>query len=326
MGSKGLIAQAYNKENLSKLKRLMSSSDFLWSNEQLIDYIAERLTRKDEEQLFVEDGKVFVGCNLFMSSHACINDSIVPIRWSHSTYLKDNYRRKYGLDLVLKSYEYRNVFGFGLTEISGMIHKRLGSIFLNPSFAYVLKPYGSKSCIISNNPNDTFEIDHNVFKKIRCANDIIFPQDGIWNRKNLSVDFVRDAIFFQKRFFDSPYDYNIYGISTPYSHDRLYFVTRIRIVKKERCLFLVDYRYSLDDHDAFRLILSALEQIAIKNNIEKCFFFSTVELSLTSFENNIARYGKPCAIVSNNKEILNTNVFITPADSDNELIPFEEYK
>lgn len=304
----------------------MATSSFLWSNEQLIDYIAESLTRKDEEQLFVQDNKSFVGCNLFMSSNACINDRIEPIRWSHSTYLQDDYRSKYGLDLVLKSCEYRNVFGFGLTGISSMIHKRLGSIFLNPSFAYFMKPYGSKSCISSNNPNDAFEIDHNVFKKIRCTNDIIFPKDGLWNRKNLCVDFVRDANFFQKRFFDSPYDYSIYGISTPFSHDRLYFVTRIRIVNKERCLFLVDYRYSLDDQDAFRLILSALEQIAIKNNIEKCFFFSSVELSLTSFENNIALYGETCAIVSNNKEISDTNVFVTPADSDNELIPFEDNK
>lgn len=323
MGSTGLSAQFYDKENLSKLKRLMASSGFLWSNDQLIDYIAKSLTRKDEEQIFVEEDKVFVGCNLFMSSTACINGRIEPIRWSHSTYIQNNYRRKYGLDMVLRSYEYRNVFGFGLTEISGMIHKRLGSCFLNPSFAYVMKINHSYSSIRSNNLNDALEIDYNVFKKISCANDIIYPQDGMWNRKNLSVDFVRDANFIQKRFFDSPYDYSIYGISTPYSHDRLYFVTRIRTVKRERCLFLVDYRYSLDDQDAFQIILSALESIAKKNNIEKCFIFSSLKLSLTSFGENITRYGEPCAIVTNNKELSDTNVFITPADSDNELIPFE---
>ena len=301
----------------------MATSSFLWSDEQLIDYIAEYLTNEEEEQLFVEDNDEFVGCNLFMSTKASINNKMEIVRWSHSTYLMEEYRKKYGLDLILRTYEKKNIFGFGLTDINNQIHNYLGSVFLNPSIAYVMTVDFSKIKHLPNIHNNTFEISGNIFKKINCAGEITYPHNGIWNGQKFDVDFVRDEDFIQRRFFKSPYNYSIYAISTPFAYDRLYFVTRTRKVKGEICLFLVDYRFSIDDGEAFYLILSALEVIAITHNIHTCYIFSTLKHFLCSSCWNIKEYGGKCQIVTNVKSLSQTNVFVTPADSDCELIPFE---
>lgn len=324
MGSTGIISHAFNADNLSKLKRLMASSSFLWSDEQLIDYIAGYLTNGKEKQLFVEENNKFVGCNLFMSTKASISNRMEVVRWSHSTYLMNEYRKKYGLDLILKTFEYKNIFGFGLTGINNQIHKYLGSRFLNPSVAYVMTVNDSKYNHLPNIRNNTFKIGANTFKKVNRAGEIVYPHNGIWNGEIMDVDFVRDEDFVHRRFFKSPNNYSIYSISTPFSHDRLYFVTRIRKVKGEMCLFLVDYRFSIDDGEAFDIIVSALEVIAKAHKIHTCYLFSTLEHSLSSSGLNINEYGEKCQIVTNIKSLAPTNVFITPADSDCELIPFDK--
>lgn len=319
----GVISHVYDDRILSELNLFMHNSDFLWSDENLMDYIAKQLTHRDEEQLLVKENGLLVGCNLFMSSYASIRQKIESVKWSHSTLLKSEYRKKYGLNLVLRSYELKNVFGFGLTDINIKIHKRLGSKFFYPSLAYLMKIDLSKKTktILSENK---FEIGPLSFKRIHASDEINYPQYGIWNGEKLNVDFVRDKDFIQKRFFSSPYQYCLYAMTTPFSHDRLYFVTRIRTINKERCLFLVDYRYSLEDHDAFGLILSALEMIAKHENIERCFFFSSIKFSMDSTGKAIERYGESCAIVTNIKDISDDYVFVTPADSDSELIPFDK--
>lgn len=323
MENYGVISQVFDDKILAELNIFMHDSDFLWSDEILLNYIARHLTHKDEGQLFVKENGLLVGCNLFMSCHASINRNIESVKWSHSTFLKSEYRKKYGLNLILRSYELKNVFGFGLTDLNVKIHKILGSKFFYPSLAYLMKVDLSDDTkpILSDN---TLEIGHLLFKKIHTSNEIKYPQYGIWNRNKLNVDFVRDKNFIQERFFSSPYLYDLYGMTMPFSHDRLYFVTRIRKINEERCLFLVDYRYSLEDHEAFSLILSALEMIAKHNNIERCFFFSSIKFPIESMGKDIVCYGESCAIVTNIKDISGGCVFVTPADSDCELIPFDK--
>ncbi len=247
------------------------------------------------------------------------------LKWSHSTFIKPEYRSQIGLDFFLRIYDEERVFGYGLTDINKALHKMVGSTFYNPSKAYLLQietsPIYSKE--IGDNFPETISVCNVLLKKARDASDIRYPNHGYWNESSLAIDFVRDENFIRNRFFESNNNYYLYYLeSSSNTYDPFYFVVRVRNCKGKRCLYMVDYRFDLDNPMSFQLILDAIILLAKINHIEVSYIFSTLPHKYIDPYERLFLWGEDSVIISNIK----TNdkcgdIFVTPADSDSDLLP-----
>ena len=324
MGGCFITYELFTEKLIEDLSNFMETSGFLWSSIELLHYIATKLTAPDETQIIVRNNGQIVGCNLFLSTSASIGNRVYRIRWSHCTFLEQSFRAEAGLPLFSYSCSVTNVFGFGLTPINRRLHKLIGSHFFPPSHGYhlVISTDSDKQAVSI--PNVVIAGD-SIFQRVFHANEIRCPNNGYWNIAENRIDFVRDNVFINNRFIDTPINYLLYKRSTSNSkNDEGYFVIRIRDTHKGKSIFLVDYRIENGQNreSFFADIICAIYEIARAICISHCFIFTTETDLIERCGYNLLPYGEDSDIVSNILGIDKYQTCVTPADSDSDLIPF----
>lgn len=313
-----------NEESLSlslikELEPFFQRNGFLKTYDCL-QYLLNNQSCTEEKQLIVRNNKkLIVGCNLFLKSRAHFLDHEEDIYWSHSTYLEPSYRASCGIKLMMKVEERENVFGFGLTDINEKLQHLIGNVFLSSSIAYLVQIPSSALNFSAGKDNcgipEYFETAGRTWKRIRRSHELQYPNEGYWNKEKLSVDFVRDEDFIRRRFLNHYKEYYIYSQVQP--KESVYFIWRYIHYNDSIAVYLVDYRFSIDNPAQMKGIVDALVYIALLNHIQRIFVFSTIGLPQPEYPTSI--YGSPSLIVTNHIMSKDTTVFVTPADSDCEL-------
>ena len=307
-----------------ELVTFMESSDFLWSDVKLLKYILFTLNDTIEDNIVVLYRNKIIGCNLFITSIVSICGEIRKIRWSHSTYLLPEHRKYIGLQLFYEVNNLNDIWGFGLTSINRKLHKLNKTLFLTPSRAYVLNldKYNNISQHDQNYYPPKFEVHNLSFEKCYSAKDHVMPNNGFWNKEIVDVDFIRDNEYMSRRFYNSPINYHIYKVSQKQECDLLYFVVRIRVIKGVKYLFLVDYRFKVNTPLVFTYIIDAFEFLARNNGISKGYIFTTLPANIIEQDIRLESYGTLSDIICNSEKVDSTfDLFVTPSDSDCDLIP-----
>lgn len=315
--------QRISPEEIEGVTLFMHDSDFLWSDVAILDYIINTLNPPGSHHIIVYDGDTIIGCNLFIYSLARINGEYTSIAWSNSTFLSPAYRRFVGLDFFLSVYECKNVMGFGVTDLNHKLLSLIGANNIATSYGYKLKNDIYDESILPFPvvyPSVLFAKGKH-FQKVNLSSEIQAPNDGYWN-KDMTIDFIRDSDYINKRFFLTPWQYMIYRLpGNDESADDLYFVCRIRYNKGKRTLFLVDYRFNIDYDQGMDYVIEALYQLSIINNIEEFLVFSSLTSKICTRRGELEKFGEESHIITNIININPKSVMITPADSDCDLIP-----
>lgn len=307
---------------LNELAEFMANSGFLWNDKDLLCYIIDTLSENISDNIIVTHNNRIVGCNLIISTIASINGNVTKIKWSHSTYLAPPYRKDIGLTFFLTTCNINNMWGYGLTPINKRLHELNGTNIYAYSNAYKIRIRTKKNRYEGYFP-DCFIQSGMKFQRCYDAVSHNMPNSGLWNKDLLDVDFIRDNNFMHRRFYASPFNYYIYKVGNDINEDILYFVLRVRRVKDVVSFFLVDYRFSINEHSLFTKIIDAIEYLAKINNISDIYIFSTLQWDLIN-DTRLFPYGKPAIIICNS-EIKNKShhAMVTPADSDCDLIPVQ---
>lgn len=323
MGDLVIRRQRISPEEIEGVTLFMRDSDFLWSDLPTLDYIINTLNPLDSHHILVYDGNTIIGCNLFIYSLAKMNGEYTSIAWSISTFLSPAYRRYVGLFFFLSVYECKNVLGFGVTDLNHKLLSLIGANDIATSYGYILRNDIYKESIHPSRmvyPSDLF-VKGKHFLKVNLSSEIRSPNNGYWN-KDMTIDFIRDSDFINKRFFLTPWQYMIYRLpGNEESADDLYFVCRIRYNKGKRTLFLVDYRFNIDYDLGMDYVVEALYQLSIINNVEESLVFTSLTSKLSTKRGELERFGEESHIITNITSINPKSVMITPADSDCDLIP-----
>lgn len=323
MGDRDYIITTMEVTRIDELCKFMGDSGFLWRDKKLLAYLLILSSDISDNTIVLFKNKI-VGCNLYISTKACINGSTRTIKWSHSTYLSPEHRRHVGIDMLFESVTRKDIWGFGLTKINNKIHRLSGSIFCKPSQAYIcdLTPDKiSRKNRKSKFPKE-FICNGRKFKRCMFSTDHKMPNSGIWNGDCLNVDFIRDCDFMQKRFYGSNRSYWIYKVVRNTEVDELYFVVKEIYSRDKLILFLVDYRFKFNETDSFKAILNALNYLVRNNEYDAIFVTTTFNAEDILSEYGYCKYGDSSSIVTNSPEAYNDmQLMVTPADSDCELIP-----
>lgn len=278
--------------------------------------------------IVVDDDMKIVGCHLSFNTKAWIKNQEVTAIWGHDTYLDSEYRREIGMDLILETSAYKYGFGVGLTDINYKIQKLIRStIFVDGVRKYcVLNSWilwrkalyflrvSSKAPILPT----SIHVKDKTFIQCHMPKDISIPNGGYWNKDICEVDFIRDEIFLNKRFFQNPvHQYYVYTLKD----ECCYFVLRPVIFKGIYALMIVDFRYDYSKPELIQWIFKAAEQVCNKKRLGAILFTTSDDNVKNLFKNNKKSKSYPVAFVGGKKNITSSNslIFLTAADSDDEF-------
>lgn len=289
----------------------------------------------EEHNLLILDNDKIIGIQLNIGTKAIVDDVECDILWGYDTKVNSEYLKSdAGMLITLAQKSKLNVFGAGLSEINKKIFKKIKYKFIGESilvmkinYFQLFKLLNYKLKIFKIKDADKYFFPEELFvgcikyKRILNINDLKIFDDGYWNKKMLSVDFIRNQDFFYKRFFCNPNKYEIYQEVSVESRSNSYFVVRPVTFHNVEALYLVDYRFNLEDSEYFSKILDATFFIAKRNRCPIVFTRTTLE----SCALNIKKSG--FLILRNNISDIVTNciadiqgeIFVTPADSDTEF-------
>lgn len=319
---------------------------FLKQSENYLDYRLEQIIESNEDITYnlivLNDDDEVIGCNLFFSTNAKINDVKQKIYWSHNTLIDERYRGDAGTMLVLELIK-RKHFGFGLTAYSKKIFKIFNHAFLEKaSMYYIANRWIFKDSIrlfLNRNKKRTFDFPDKIstfnysFQKINSSTELNIPNDGYWLQDKVNIDFIRDDFFLQHRFFENFNTYYFYKLiqKDNTKKDECYFVLRPIIWRKMIVLSVVDFRLDLDNKQQIELMLKVINKIAKKNRIGIVILITnliidaliqTSKININIFNPFfISRNAKLDVVASEHYGFANKpTLLITSADSDNDFM------
>lgn len=294
-----------------------------------IDYCVEHAgTQKGQQPvlLVVKPDDNIVGCNLYFNTKAKVLGVEKNVRWSYNTFLDLEYRRTMGLDFTLENIKTES-FGIGLSLVNRKIQKKIKALFfeglyncffVNRSvcFSILMKLIGRSITITD---KKQIKVGRNLFKKIQCSDEMKIPSGGYWCQDHAQVDFIRDKEFLDYRFFENKvFDYHIYKLVQDGPNDSCYFVVRPLLFKGVPSLFLVDFRYDMNNNEMPTLIIKAVNKIARKSGLGGVFCTTNDKAMIKYINKKLISFKVPNDLLAPRSQGMNEACVIpvTAADSD----------
>lgn len=296
--------------------------------ESYVDFTLFRTPKTEEEKsLLVFKDEEIIGANMFLQAHARIGANEYPIVWSYDVKVLDEYRdTDAGTVLCGETFFIKNSFGAGLTDVAYKINKRIHTHFIGNSVAYIrlnvccinyILP--SKRKILNDNlyPKK-IDIRFGTFHRLNKAEDLYQPQGNYWN--NDIVEFERSIEFLKWRFFSISNKYQIYACHlADNSRNDIYFACRQYFLRGMSILYVVDYRFDINNDIEQDAIIKAALELARKLKFAGVYIRS----SLPHFSEKLKKHlfwgkGVGADIITRFKPAFGYEgrVFHTSADSD----------
>lgn len=283
--------------------------------------------------LVISDDNKIIGCNFFFPTKAKIGDKEEKVFWSHDTMIDPIYRTngEAGMMLIAELMQKNNVFGIGLSDINYKIHKKIKATFLGEGNRFFILTFWSLKLVLYKLKLFKFgtlkeyfyptsiQVKQFRFIKISNVNQLNIPNNGYWN-PNLTIDFVRDAHFLNKRFFDIHKNYQFYKLDNELDNiaDDCYFVVRVVERRGIPLLELVDLRYNMNKNFQYKLVISAVLKIIKTNKLPIGMMKSNISKKKISLFPLMFKTKDPIHFLTYNRIKGNVSFFITFADSDAE--------
>lgn len=314
----------YSEEWRSRLSEYMKKT-FPEYSDSYIDYCMGCSSGSIPSKIVVTDKGEVVGCHLYYCTKVCINGEVYDTQWGHNTFLNEEFRPIIGLDLMLLTQSIKG-FGLGLTEHNERIQKKLKKVFFDGTYNYYVvtrkillspiqklfhnKPQLSQKEIIKEGKYE--------YRLIHDVNDIRIPNDGFWFKGYRDIDFIRDAAFLRKRFFDNNvFPYQVYSLKS--NENAAYFVVRQTLYRGYNALTLCDFRYSHNDEQTLKSIMRAVKKIANLSNIG-IILFVCGDVNMEKALKNTIHHKTKMDFVSGMKVRSDMSYCITGADSDADFL------
>lgn len=283
-----------------------------------------------EKSLLIFKDNDIIGANMFLQTKAKIGRLEYDIIWSYDTKVLDEYRKtEAGTIICGEIFSNKNCFGAGLSGISIELNKRMHAKFIAKSVAfirlnrYLLKYILAPVCPFMRKPlvGDSFyprEIKTRLglFRRLERAIDLNQPQGDYWN-DNL-IEFKRSTKFIDWRFFTLKDKYQVYAFRKKEGND-VYFACRQYDLSGIPLLYVVDYRFSIDDFEGQKAIIKAAILLSRKMKFAGVYIRSSLPGLSKLLKNNFFIMKKGGAdIVTRFKPAFQEeySVFHTSADSD----------
>ena len=153
---------------------------------------------------------------------------------------------------------------------------------------------------------------------IHDVNGIRIPNDGFWFKEYRNIDFIRDADFLRKRFFDNDvFPYQVHSLNS--NEKAAYFVVRQTRYHGYNALTLCDFRYSNNEEKILKSILHAVRKIANQSNIG-IILFVCGDTNMEKALKNTVHHKTKITFVSGMKVQADMSYCITGADSDADFL------
>lgn len=288
----------------------------------------------DKSPLILENGKQIVGCTTVNPISIVNHNNTETLFCWGNTIISPNQRGK-GISKGL--YNERNIFknwlAIGITDIGWKIQLKYVNTFtpLRPINVYIginrrigiqlLKKLFHVSNYSLSNISFPLQLKingHDEIRRIHNVSEMEIPNNGQWMEDD--IEFVRDAEFFQKRFFDI-YCAERYGIYQYLSKGKCigYVILRKTIYKGFEMVSLVDYRFPArkDESRAFKVA----SKIARLNKIGLVIAFSSRDYGNCLYPLLIKMKKKvTCATGYKDYADKFNNILITSAESDLDFV------
>ena len=302
------------------------------SLEAFVDFTLFRVPKAGGERsiLVFKNGEI-IGANMFLQTHARIGVDEYPIVWSYDTKVLDEYRNTdAGTILCGEAFFVKNIFGAGLSAISKEINKRIHSRFIAKSTAFIRLNINLFTSIFhiflrkhevvlpdSRYPNHV-KTRLGIFSRFNNVADLYQPQGNYWNENIL--EFERSVEFLKWRFFSFRDKYQMYvcHLNDKCRND-IYFVCRQYSLYGMPILYIVDYRFDVNNQAEQEAIIEAASALAMELKFAGVYIRS----SLSGFSGILRKYSflekkGGADIVTRFKPAFEyeSKVFHTSADSD----------
>lgn len=279
-------------------------------------------------------GQQIVGVNMYLPARVCIGGKTVDILWSFETKVLDEYRESDAGMLLMSEYcGLPNTFSVGLSSIATDLNRRIRSKFIGGSTAFLRPNFRSlrwidllagivpKKRLRTADFPERIPVGGDVFRRIVSADEIEQPLGSFWNPQ--IMEFSRNPVFLQWRFFTLPDRYVVYKLDRKQPaaepENSVYFAVRRSSFRSADILYVVDYRFRFDRPEDFDAILQAGIRLTRKLRLAATYIRSSVEtLSPALRKRGFIRKRSAADIVTRLRKAgsLQTDVFVTSADSD----------
>lgn len=280
-----------------------------------------------KDTLVIYDGDSIVGSNLSINTKALIGSEEYDVIWSFDTIVLPEYRSTDAGTFIGEFwFTHKEVFGAGLTDISERMWKVMKGKFIAYATAFIklnytspylfnfFKPILSNEKVLKKEFPELLNTKKSTFTKLSSAAEIKIPAEGYWNSE--MIEFKRDVDFIKWRFFKHDSPYHVYQKN---SDDCVYFVVRLIEWHNLPLLYMVDYRFNLNNTKDFNEILDAANKIVKKLNCAGLYIRCSLETLKDICKNHgFIMKGQGAQIVTRFKPAVKKDypVFFTAADSD----------
>lgn len=254
----------YSNKYKDELKAYIHKTHPLFSP-AYVDYVAENAVSPIDDHhsfLVIGENDEIVGTHMLYNTKALINGTSINTAWGHDTYLNENLRHSFGLDFVIEINN-EGHFGIGLSEVNRRLHKKMRSTMWENLYNYCFPTFSLPlSLILRPNkvkPKYKLAKKNGAFTLCESLDTLRIPNEGFWNKDYCDIDFIRDSVFFERRFFTNRvHPYYVYQLDGEFC----YFVVRYVVFKHVPTLFIVDYRYDRGKKEQMQSIFKAATSLA----------------------------------------------------------------
>lgn len=313
------------------LRYLAKAYPFRTDLNAFIDFTLSYVPKEGmEKSLLIFKGKEIIGANMFLQTKAKIGKTEYDIVWSYDTKVLDEYRKtEAGTIICGEIFSNKNSFGAGLSGISVELNKRMHAKFIAKSLAFIrlnrylfkyifalFCPSIRKPLVDDSSYPREIKTRLGLFRRLEKAIDLNQPRGNYWN-DNL-IEFERSTKFLDWRFFTLKDKYQVYALRKKGEND-VYFACRQYDLSGIPLLYVVDYRFLIDDFEEQKAIIKAALLLSRKMKFAGVYIRSSLPGLSKLLKNNVFIMKKGGDdIVTRFKPAIQEeySVFHTPADSD----------
>lgn len=238
-----------------------------------IDYCIRHAIDKEYDRsafIILNSSNEIVGCHMYYPTKALIYNNVVETSWGHDTIIDIDYRKEISINFIVQINKVP-AFGIGVTNANEKIQKSLRTRFipgLNTLFKLniysLLLGFLAQKRVDIFYPPQCIDVDGFTIRLVENSNQINILNDGFWYKSVCNVDFIRDKVYLDDRFFhNGAYNYSVYTIP----EEAIYFVIRPIIFRGIPVLSLVDFRYDINKRFLIKPIIHACVKIAMINHL-----------------------------------------------------------
>lgn len=276
-----------------------------------------------DKSLFILNSYNIIGANLYIKNEALIGKNKYEILWSFDTKILPPYiNSDAGVYIMEKWVRTKNQFGAGLSSISVKLQKKIGATFIGYSIPFIkIFPLRMiKNLFNSFNKNiiklpDCIKVSSGFrFERLLKVTDFKIPHTGYWNED--IIEFGRNQDFIRWRFFLEDNKYYVYQKNDSTYN---YLVVRVYIYKGIPLLYLVDYRFNLNNILEFYEIIETTSQLSKNLGLSGVYIRSSIsQINKLLKKKKFISKGEGAQIVTKFKPATNQiyPIFFTSADSD----------